>query len=163
MKCGDWYNTKSFVEFGVDWIISEMKVSGLCGCGGVGFLSGLKWLFMLRVSDGWLNYFVVNVDESESGTCKDREIMRYDSYKLLEGCLIVGMVMWVCVVYIYICGEYVNEWLVLEWVLVECYVVGYLGKNACGSGMDFDVNIYYGVGVYICGEEMVLIEFLEGK
>ena len=163
MKRGDWHNTKSLVELGADWIISEMKASGLRGRGGAGFPSGLKWSFMPRVSDGRPNYLVVNADESEPGTCKDREIMRHDPHKLLEGCLIAGTAMRARAAYIYIRGEYVNERLALERALAECYAAGYLGKNACGSGMDFDVNIHYGAGAYICGEETALIESLEGK
>jgi len=163
MARGDWHNTKQLVELGADWIISEMKASGLRGRGGAGFPSGLKWSFMPKVSDGRPNYLVVNADESEPGTCKDREIMRHDPHKLLEGCLIAGTAMRARAAYIYIRGEYVNERLALERARAEAYAAGYLGKNACGTGMDFDVNIHYGAGAYICGEETALIESLEGK
>jgi NADH dehydrogenase (ubiquinone) flavoprotein 1 len=163
MKRGDWYNTKELVQMGPDWIVNEMKASGLRGRGGAGFPSGLKWSFMPKVSDGRPSYLVVNADESEPGTCKDREIMRHDPHKLLEGCLIAGTAMRARAAYIYIRGEYVNERLALERALAECYAAGFLGKNACGSGVDFDVNIHYGAGAYICGEETALIESLEGK
>ena len=163
MARGDWHNTKSLVELGADWIVNEMKASGLRGRGGAGFPSGLKWSFMPKVSDGRPSYLVVNADESEPGTCKDREIMRHDPHKLLEGCLIAGTAMRARAAYIYIRGEYVNERLALERALAECYAAGYLGKNACGTGLDFDVNIHYGAGAYICGEETALIESLEGK
>ena len=106
---------------------------------------------------------MINADESEPGTCKDREIMRHDPHKLLEGCLIAGTAMRARACYIYIRGEYVNERLALERARDEAYAAGYLGKNACGSGLDIDINIHYGAGAYICGEETALIESLEGK
>ncbi|KAE9454224.1 hypothetical protein C3L33_13879, partial [Rhododendron williamsianum] len=163
MKRGDWYRTKDLVLKGADWIVNEMKKSGLRGRGGAGFPSGLKWSFMPKVSDGRPSYLVVNADESEPGTCKDREIMRHDPHKLLEGCLIAGVGMRATAAYIYIRGEYVNERKNLEKALKEAYESGLLGKNACGSGYDFDVHIHYGAGAYICGEETALLESLEGK
>lgn len=114
MKRGDWHRTKDIVIKGADWIVNEMKKSGLRGRGGAGFPSGLKWSFMPKVSDGRPSYLVVNADESEPGTCKDREIMRNDPHKLLEGCLIAGVGMRATAAYIYIRGEYVNERLNLE-------------------------------------------------
>ncbi|GAB2234274.1 hypothetical protein Drorol1_Dr00003520 [Drosera rotundifolia] len=163
MKRGDWYRTKDLVLKGTDWIVNEVKKSGLRGRGGAGFPSGLKWSFMPKVSDGRPSYLVVNADESEPGTCKDREIMRHDPHKLLEGCLIAGVGMRARAAYIYIRGEYVNERLNLEKARKEAYKAGFLGKNACGSGYDFDVHIHYGAGAYICGEETALLESLEGK
>ncbi|KAH9557579.1 hypothetical protein CY35_07G090700 [Sphagnum magellanicum] len=163
VKRGDWYRTKDLVLKGTDWIVNEMKKSGLRGRGGAGFPSGLKWSFMPKVSDGRPSYLVVNADESEPGTCKDREIMRHDPHKLLEGCLIAGVGMRARAAYIYIRGEYVNERLNLQKALHECYKEGLLGKNACGSGYDFDVHIHFGAGAYICGEETALLESLEGK
>ncbi|KMZ69534.1 NADH oxidoreductase F subunit [Zostera marina] len=160
---GDWYRTKDLVLKGSDWIVDEMKKSGLRGRGGAGFPSGLKWSFMPKVSDGRPSYLVVNADESEPGTCKDREIMRHDPHKLLEGCLIAGVGMRASAGYIYIRGEYVNERKNLEKARKEAYKAGLLGKNACGSGYDFDVYIHYGAGAYICGEETALLESLEGK
>ncbi|CAI9093246.1 OLC1v1028704C1 [Oldenlandia corymbosa var. corymbosa] len=163
MKRGDWYRTKDLVLKGTDWIVNEMKKSGLRGRGGAGFPSGLKWSFMPKVSDGRPSYLVVNADESEPGTCKDREIMRHDPHKLLEGCLIAGVGMRASAAYIYIRGEYVNERKNLEKARREAYEAGLLGKNACGSGYDFDVHIHFGAGAYICGEETALLESLEGK
>ncbi|KAG7975352.1 hypothetical protein I3843_06G094000 [Carya illinoinensis] len=163
MKRGDWYRTKDLVLKGADWIVNEMKKSGLRGRGGAGFPSGLKWSFMPKVSDGRPSYLVVNADESEPGTCKDREIMRHDPHKLLEGCLIAGVGMRASAAYIYIRGEYVNERINLERARKEAYEAGLLGKNACGSGYDFDLHIHYGAGAYICGEETALLESLEGK
>ncbi|GAV87825.1 Complex1_51K domain-containing protein/NADH_4Fe-4S domain-containing protein, partial [Cephalotus follicularis] len=163
MKRGDWHRTKDLVLKGTDWIVNEIKKSGLRGRGGAGFPSGLKWSFMPKVSDGRPSYLVVNADESEPGTCKDREIMRHDPHKLLEGCLIAGVGMRASAAYIYIRGEYVNERINLEKARKEAYAAGLLGKNACGSGYDFDVHIHYGAGAYICGEETALLESLEGK
>ncbi|XP_059294070.1 NADH dehydrogenase [ubiquinone] flavoprotein 1, mitochondrial [Lycium ferocissimum] len=163
MKRGDWYRTKDLVIKGSDWIVNEMKKSGLRGRGGAGFPSGLKWSFMPKTTDGRPSYLVVNADESEPGTCKDREIMRHDPHKLLEGCLIAGVGMRARAAYIYIRGEYVNERLSLAKARKEAYEAGLLGKNACGSGYDFDVYIHFGAGAYICGEETALLESLEGK
>eukprot|EP00899_Mesostigma_viride_P008873 jgi/Mesvir1/17988/Mv09332-RA.1 len=163
MKRGDWYRTKDLVQMGRDWIISEMKASGLRGRGGAGFPSGLKWSFMPKVSDGRPSYLVVNADESEPGTCKDREILRHEPHKLLEGCLIAGVGMGARYGYIYVRGEFVNERRNLERAREEAYAAGLLGKNACGSGYDFDLYIHYGAGAYICGEETALLESLEGK
>ncbi|KAG5624344.1 hypothetical protein H5410_009562 [Solanum commersonii] len=163
MKRGDWYRTKDLVIKGSDWIVNEMKKSGLRGRGGAGFPSGLKWSFMPKTTDGRPSYLVVNADESEPGTCKDREIMRHDPHKLLEGCLIAGVGMRAKAAYIYIRGEYVNERKSLQKARQEAYEAGLLGKNACGSGYDFDVYIHFGAGAYICGEETALLESLEGK
>lgn len=161
-KCGQWDNIKVLFDKGCDWIVQEMKDLGLCGCGGVGFLIGLKWFFMLKVLDGCLVYLVVNVDEFELGICKDCEILCYDLYMLVEGCFIVGFVMGVIVVYIYVCGEFICEWEWLQVVIDQVYDVGLIGKNN-KNGYDFDIYVYYGVGVYICGEEIVFLESLEGK
>jgi len=115
------------------------------------------------VSDGRPHYLVINADESEPGTCKDREIMRHDPHKLIEGCVLALTAMRARYCYIYIRGEYVNERLALQRALNEAYEKGFVGKNACGSGMDVDIMIHYGAGAYICGEETALIESLEGK
>ena len=148
---------------GPDWIISELKNSGLRGRGGAGFPSGLKYSFMPKKSDGRPSFLVVNADESEPGTCKDREIMRKDPQKLIEGCLLVGFSMRARAAYIYIRGEYFNEAVVMQEAIHEAYQSGFLGKNACGSGYDFDVYLHRGAGAYICGEETALIESLEGR
>jgi NADH dehydrogenase (ubiquinone) flavoprotein 1 len=161
-KRGDWHRTKDLVQKGRDWIISEIKASGLRGRGGAGFPSGLKYSFMPKTSDGRPNYLVVNADESEPGTCKDREIMRKDPHKLVEGCLIVGRSMGARAAYIYVRGEFINERKNLEIAVAEAYANGLIGKNASGSGYDFDVYVHYGAGAYICGEETALIESLEG-
>ena len=123
----------------------------------------MKWSFMPKVSDGRPAYLVVNADESEPGTCKDREIMRNDPHKLIEGCLIGGFAIGAVAAYIYIRGEFKHEYDCLERAVAEAYDAGLLGKNACGSGYDFDVVVHRGAGAYICGEETALIESLEGK
>ncbi|GAX83173.1 hypothetical protein CEUSTIGMA_g10599.t1 [Chlamydomonas eustigma] len=160
---GDWYRTKDIMIKGADWIVDQMKKSGLRGRGGAGFPSGMKWSFMPKVSDGRPSYLVVNGDESEPGTCKDREIMRNEPHKLVEGCLIAGTAMRARAGYIYIRGEFVSERYAVQRAIDEAYAKGYLGKNACGSGVDFDLFVHYGAGAYICGEETALIESLEGK
>lgn len=162
-KRGDWHRTKEIMWMGPDWLVDEVKASGLRGRGGAGFPSGLKWSFMPKNTDGRPSFLVVNADESEPGTCKDREIMRKDPHKLVEGCLLAGYAMRARAAYIYIRGEYFNEAVVMDEAIHEAYAAGYLGKNACGSGYDFDVYLHRGAGAYICGEETALIESLEGK
>ncbi|CAM9624609.1 unnamed protein product [Ectocarpus sp. 6 AP-2014] len=182
LKRGDWHQTKEIMWMGPDWIVQEMKDSGLRGRGGAGFPSGLKWSFMPKNTDGRPSFLVVNADESEPGTCKDREIMRKDPHKLVEGCLLAGYAMRARAAYIYIRGEYFNEAVVMDEAIHEAYQAsymlcdamlsyatlcycskGFLGKNACGSGYDFDVYLHRGAGAYICGEETALIESLEGR
>jgi NADH-quinone oxidoreductase subunit F len=141
----------------------EMKASGLRGRGGAGFPTGLKWSFMPKESDGRPAYLVVNADESEPGTCKDREIMRHDPHTLIEGCLIASFAMGAHACYIYIRGEYIREKEALQAAIDEAYDAGLIGKNACGSGWDFDLYLHHGAGAYICGEETALLESLEGK
>jgi NADH-quinone oxidoreductase subunit F len=162
-KRGDWDNTKAIIEKGQDWIIEEMKKSGLRGRGGAGFPTGLKWSFMPKQSDGRPSYLVVNADEGEPGTCKDRDMMRHDPHKLVEGCLIAGFAMRAKAAYIYIRGEFYREAENLQGAIDEAYAAGLIGKNACGTGFDFDVFVHRGAGAYICGEETALIESLEGK
>ena len=163
MKRGDWFKTKEIIEKGDTWIINEIKASGLRGRGGAGFPSGMKWSFMNKPSDGRPKYLVVNADEGEPGTCKDREIMRHDPHKLIEGCLIAGRAMGARAAYIYIRGEFYNEASNMQLAIAEAYQAGLIGKNACNSGYDFDVFMHRGAGAYICGEETALIESLEGK
>jgi len=161
---GDWDNTKALIERGQDAIIEEVKASGLRGRGGAGFPTGLKWSFMPKESkDGRPSFLVVNADESEPGSCKDREIIRHDPHKLIEGALIAGFAMRARAAYIYIRGEYIREAEVLQAAIDEAYAAGLIGKNACGSGYDFDVFMHRGAGAYICGEETAMIESLEGK
>jgi NADH dehydrogenase (ubiquinone) flavoprotein 1 len=152
---GDWYKTKELVLMGPEQIIADMKASGLRGRGGAGFPSGLKWSFMPKTNTASPQYLVVNADESEPGTCKDREIMRHDPHKLIEGCLVAGAAMRASGAYIYIRGEFVYEATILENAVKEAYEAGFLGKNACGTGIDFDVAVHRGGGAYICGEETV--------
>merc|ERR1719155_289679 len=164
VKRGDWYRTKDLLTMGPDGIVDEIKKSGLRGRGGAGFPSGLKWSFMPKASnDGRPQFLVVNADESEPGTCKDREIMRKDPHKLVEGCLVAGYAMRARAAYIYIRGEYFNEAIIMEKAIHEAYENGLIGKNASGSGYDFDVYLHRGAGAYICGEETGLIESLEGR
>ncbi|MEO8531027.1 MAG: NADH-quinone oxidoreductase subunit NuoF [Deltaproteobacteria bacterium] len=163
IKRGQWDGTKDILAKGRDWIVSEMKNSGLRGRGGAGFPTGLKWSFMPKQSDGRPCYLVVNADESEPGTCKDREIMRNDPHTLVEGCLIASFAMGANAAYIYIRGEYIREREALQAAIDEAYAAGLIGKNACKSGYDFDLYLHHGAGAYICGEETALLESLEGK
>ncbi len=161
---GDWDGTAAILAKGPDAIVEEIKTSGLRGRGGAGFPSGLKWSFMPKERpEGQPAYLVVNADESEPGTCKDRDIMRHDPHKLVEGCLIAGFAMRANAAYIYIRGEFYNESVALQIAIDEAYEAGLIGKNACGSGYDFDVYLHRGAGAYICGEETALLESLEGK
>ncbi|HVR89584.1 MAG TPA: NADH-quinone oxidoreductase subunit NuoF [Novosphingobium sp.] len=161
---GDWDNTKALMAKGQDGIIDEIKASGLRGRGGAGFPTGLKWSFMPKESkDGRPSFLVINADESEPGSCKDREIIRHDPHKLIEGALLAGYAMRARAAYIYIRGEYIREAEVLFAAVQEAYDATLIGKNACGSGYDFDVFVHRGAGAYICGEETAMIESLEGK
>jgi NADH-quinone oxidoreductase subunit F len=160
---GDWDGTAEILARGREVIVDEMKASGLRGRGGAGFPTGMKWSFMPKVSDGRPAYLVVNADESEPGTCKDRDIMRHDPHKLVEGSLIAAFAMGAHAAYIYIRGEFYNEYLNLQTAIDEAYEAGLIGPNACGSGWDFDVFLHRGAGAYICGEETALLESLEGK
>ncbi len=161
---GDWDNTKGLMAIGQDAIIEAVKASGLRGRGGAGFPTGMKWGFMPKEpKPGKPNFLVVNADESEPGSCKDREIIRHDPHKLIEGSLIAGFAMRARAGYIYIRGEFIQESRVLERAVAEAYEAGFLGKNACGSGYDFDLFVHRGAGAYICGEEMAMLESLEGK
>ena len=160
---GDWDNTADLIKKGRDWVIDEVKNSGLRGRGGAGFPTGLKWSFMPKENDGRPHYLVVNADESEPGTCKDRDIMRHEPHKLLEGCLLAGFAMGAHACYIYVRGEFVREREALQRAVDEAYADGLLGKDAAGSGWAYDVYVHHGAGAYICGEETALIESLEGK
>ena len=160
---GQWDGTAAIIKKGRSFIIDEMKASGLRGRGGAGFPTGLKWSFMPKESDGRPSYLVVNADESEPGTCKDREIMRHDPHTLVEGCLIASFAMNANACYIYIRGEYIREREALQAAIDEAYAAGLVGKNAAKSGWDFDIYLAHGAGAYICGEETALLESLEGK
>jgi NADH-quinone oxidoreductase subunit F len=162
MKRGDWDGTREVILKGRDWIVNECKESGLRGRGGAGFPTGLKWSFMPKESS-LPRYLVVNADESEPGTCKDRDILRWDPHKLLEGCVLAGAGMGCTACYIYIRGEFFNEARHLQVAIDEAYDAGLIGRNACGSGYDIDIYLHRGAGAYICGEETGLLESLEGK
>ncbi|MBT7220395.1 MAG: NADH-quinone oxidoreductase subunit NuoF [Alphaproteobacteria bacterium] len=162
-KRGDWDNTAAILARGHDDVVEEMKASGLRGRGGAGFPTGLKWSFMPKEVGNRPHYLVVNADESEPGTCKDRDIIRHEPHKLLEGCLVAGFAMRAHAAYIYIRGEFVNEARRLQSAIEEAYDAGLLGPNAAGSGWEFDIYLHRGAGAYICGEETALLESLEGK
>ena len=160
---GDWDNTKALIKLGHEEVIERVKASGLRGRGGAGFPTGLKWSFMPKEVKDRPHYLVVNADESEPGTCKDRDIIRHEPHKLVEGCLMAGFAMRAHAGYIYIRGEFVNEAKALQRAIDDAYEAGLLGKNAAKSGWDFDLYLHRGAGAYICGEETALIESLEGK
>ena len=144
-------------------IIDEVKKSGLRGRGGAGFPTGLKWSFMPRNAPGQ-KYLVCNSDESEPGTCKDRDILRYNPHALIEGMAIGAYAMGATVGYNYMRGEFHHEpFERFEHALKEAYEAGYLGTNLRGSGVDFDLYSHLGAGAYICGEETALLNSLEGK
>jgi NADH-quinone oxidoreductase subunit F len=160
---GDWDNTKALMVIGQDAIIDKVKASGLRGRGGAGFPTGMKWGFMPKEpKPGKPNFLVINADESEPGSCKDREIIRHDPHKLIEGSLIAGFAMRARAGYIYIRGEFIRETEVLRKAVAEAYEAGLLGKNAAGSGYDFDLFVHRGAGAYICGEETAMLASLEG-
>ena len=162
-KRGDWDNTAAILARGHDAIVEEMKASGLRGRGGAGFPTGLKWSFMPKEVGARPHYLVVNADESEPGTCKDRDIIRHEPHKLIEGCVVAGFAMRANAAYIYVRGEFYNEYRVLQAAIDEAYNAGLLGANAAGSSWAFDVYLHRGAGAYICGEETALLESLEGK
>ncbi len=159
---GAWANTKDLLEKGQDWIIEQVKESGLRGRGGAGFPTGLKWSFMPKEVGERPHYLGVNADESEPGTCKDREIMRHDPHLLIEGCLLASFAMRAHTCYIYIRGEFIRERERLQAAIDEAYEAGLIGKNN-KHGWDFDCYVHHGAGAYICGEETALLESLEGK
>lgn len=165
-KRGDWNRTKEFLDQGAEWLIQQVKDSGLRGRGGAGFPTGMKWSFAPKKADpkeGKPHYLVINADESEPGTCKDRDILRNDPHKLIEGCLIAARAINSNTCYVYIRGEYYNEAVALQKAIDEAYDAKLIGKNACNSGWDLDIYIHRGAGAYICGEETALLESLEGN
>ncbi len=159
---GVWDNTAALIAKGREALIDDVKNSGLRGRGGAGFSTGMKWSFMPKPSDK-PHYLVVNADESEPGTCKDRDILRYDAHRLLEGCLIGAFCINAHACYIYIRGEFFREAQAVQRAIDEAYAAGLLGKNAANSGWDLDIYLHRGAGAYICGEESALLESLEGK
>ncbi len=162
MKRGAWDGTRKLVALGREGIVNEVKASGLRGRGGAGFPTGLKWSFMPREVGERPHYLVVNADESEPGTCKDRDIMRHDPHLLIEGCLIAGAAMAAHVGYIYVRGEFIREREALERAIDEAYSARLIGKNN-KNGWDFELYVHHGAGAYICGEETAMLESLEGK
>jgi NADH-quinone oxidoreductase subunit F len=161
-KRGNWNGTKDILSYGRDWIIDQMKASGLRGRGGAGFPTGLKWSFMPKEIKDRPHYLVVNADESEPGTCKDRDILRNDPHLLIEGCLIASFAMGAHTCYVYLRGEYINERHHLEAAVKQAYEAKLIGKDNI-HGWDFDLRVHHGAGAYICGEETALLESLEGK
>ena len=161
-KRGQWDGTKAILELGHDGVVDTVKKSGLRGRGGAGFPTGLKWSFMHREVKERPHYLVVNADESEPGTCKDRDIMRHDPHSLIEGCLIASFAMRAQACYIYIRGEFIAERERLQGAIDEAYEARLIGKNNI-HGWDFDLYLHHGAGAYICGEETALLESLEGK
>lgn len=159
---GDWSNTKMIIDKGYQWIIEEVKKSGLRGRGGAGFPTGMKWSFMPR-ERAEPSYLVVNADESEPGTCKDRDIIRYEPHKLIEGAALASVAVGANICYIYIRGEFVVEAMILDQAIREAYEAKLIGNNACNSGYRIDIYLHRGAGAYICGEETALLESLEGK
>ncbi|MGB1147422.1 MAG: NADH-quinone oxidoreductase subunit NuoF [Alphaproteobacteria bacterium] len=160
---GVWDNTKAMIGLGRDRVIDLVKQSDLRGRGGAGFPTGLKWSFMPKES-ALPHYLVVNADESEPGTCKDRDILRFDPHRLLEGMLLAGFAMGANTGYVYIRGEFYNEASNIEQAILEAREAGLLGeKSEATNGWNFDIHLHRGAGAYICGEETALLESLEGK
>ncbi len=158
---GGWDQTKTFIDNGHDWIIDQVKTSGLRGRGGAGFPTGLKWSFMPK-NDPRPSYLVINADESEPGSCKDREICRHDPHLLIEGALLASFAMRAHTCYVYFRGEYIRERERFQAAVDQAYEAKLIGKNNI-HGWDFDLYVHHGAGAYICGEETALLESLEGK
>ena len=158
---GAWSGTKALIEKGHDWVINEVKTSGLRGRGGAGFPTGLKWSFMPK-NDPRPSYLVVNADESEPGSCKDREIIRHDPHLLIEGILLSSFAIRAHTAFIYIRGEFVREREHLQTAVDEANAAKLIGKNNV-NGWDLDIIVHHGAGAYICGEETALLESIEGK
>lgn len=161
-KRGDWDSTRKLIQKGRDLIVEQVKNSGLRGRGGAGFSTGMKWSFMPK-DHPKPSYLVVNADESEPGTCKDRDIIRFDPHKLIEGCVLASVGIGAHSCYIYIRGEFYNEAITLQKAIDEAYAYGLIGENSCKSGYAIDIYLHRGAGAYICGEETALLESLEGK
>lgn len=159
---GIWKNADKYIQKGHQWIIDEVKTSSLRGRGGAGFPTGVKWSFMPE-TPACPHYLIVNADESEPGTCKDRDILRFEPHRLLEGALYAARAIHAHQVYIYIRGEFYREAAHVQHAIDEAYTAGLLGKNAASSGWDCDVVLHRGAGAYVCGEESALMESLEGK
>lgn len=161
-KIGGYQALKKAISMDGETIIDEVKKSNLRGRGGAGFPTGLKWSFLPKESDV-PKYLVINADEGEPGTWKDRWIMELDPHRLIEGCLIAAHALNLRATYIYVRGEMLLAIERLEEAIREAYAKGYAGENILGSGMTHDLYVHRGAGAYICGEETALIESLEGK
>ena len=159
---GDWDDTASLVKRGREKLVEEIKASGLRGRGGAGFATGLKMSFMPKKEAGRPHYLVINADESEPGTCKDREILRSEPQKLIEGALLSCVATDAEVAYVYVRGEYRAEYRILEAAVEQARADGLIGPK-CKFGYSFDMQVVHGAGAYICGEETALLESLEGK
>ena len=159
---GAWNMTREIIGQSPQWIVDQLKLSGLRGRGGAGVSAAMKWGFMLTAPADKPHFLVVNADESEPGTCKDREILRHDPHLLIEGALIACYAMGARAAYIYIRGEYVREREVLEMAIKEAYEAKLIGKGNV-HGWDADIYVHHGAGAYICGDETALLESLEGK
>ncbi|HEX2204764.1 MAG TPA: NADH-quinone oxidoreductase subunit NuoF [Longimicrobium sp.] len=144
-------------------VVSEVKESGLRGRGGAGFPTGMKWSFMPKKEEGKPHFLICNADESEPGTFKDRELMRWTPHALIEGCLIGAYAIHAEHAYIYIRGEFFEAAQIMARAIEEAYAAGYIGKNVFGSGVDLDLTLHIGAGAYICGEETGLLNSLEGR
>ncbi len=160
---GDWKGTAEFIAKGRSWLVDEVKNSGLRGRGGAGFSTGMKWSFMPKEIGDRPHYLVINADEGEPGTCKDRDILRHEPHKLLEGIVLACAAVGAHACYVYTRGEFFREAEALQTAIDEAAAAGLLGKDACGSGWAVDVHVHMGAGAYICGEESALLESLEGK
>ena len=161
-KRGAWHLTRDILKQTPEWICDQIKASGLRGRGGAGFSTGLKWTFMPKQESARPHYLVVNADESEPGTCKDREILRNDPHLLIEGCLIASYAIRAHACYIYIRGEYVFERERLEAAIKQAYEAKLVGQKNV-HGWPFEIYVTHGGGAYICGDETALMESLEGK
>ncbi len=159
---GGWDGLRKALAMAPEEIVEVVKASGLRGRGGAGFPTGLKWSFMPKPS-GRPHYLVCNADESEPGTFKDREIMRWTPHQLLEGVAIAAYAIHAERAYIYLRGEFTEAWRIMEAAVAEAYARGALGGNAFGSGKRIDVVLHRGAGAYICGEETALMNSIEGK
>lgn len=160
---GDWDGTDKLIAKGREWLVDEVKNSGLRGRGGAGFSTGMKWSFMPKETGGRPVFLTINADEGEPGTCKDREIMRNEPHKLVEGALLAAAAVGAIAAYVYVRGEFVREAEALQKAIDEAYAAGLIGKDSCGTGIDFEMYVQMGAGAYVCGEESALIQSLEGK
>ena len=159
---GAWNDIKRLMENGPDWICGEIQRSGLRGRGGAGFPTGLKWSLMPKRLDDRPRYLVVNADEGEPGTCKDRDIIRHEPHLLIEGCLLAAFAIGAHVCYVYVRGEFVREREALQIAIDEAYEAGRIGPRNVHD-WPLDMHVHHGAGAYVAGEETALLESLEGK